>query len=160
MRKPDRLLRTKFHLPSTRPNLVSRPRLQEQIRQGLRGPLTLVIAPAGFGKSTLVTSCITACGMPIAWLSLDQDDNVPERFLSYVVAALQAADNAIECDATQLMASPLQTPLQVVLTNLINDLDMAGRELALVLDDYQFINDQAVHEQVAFLLEHCPKLFH
>jgi LuxR family maltose regulon positive regulatory protein len=119
-----------------------------------------VIAPAGFGKTTLVTSCITACGMPVAWLSLDPDDNEPGRFLSYVLAALQEADNAIGREATQLMASPMQTPLQVVLTNLINDLDTASRELALVLDDYQFINNQAVHEQVAFLLEHCPKAFH
>jgi len=160
MPKPDLLLRTKFHLPSTRPNLVSRPRLQEQIRQGLRGPLTLVIAPAGFGKTTLVTSCIAACGMPVAWLSLEQNDNEPGRFLSYMLAALQEADNAIGCEAMQLMASPMQTPLQVVLTNLINDLDTASRELALVLDDYQFINNQAVHEQVAFLLEHCPRGFH
>ncbi|HET9911453.1 MAG TPA: LuxR C-terminal-related transcriptional regulator [Anaerolineales bacterium] len=160
MPKPDLLLRTKFHLPSTRPNLVSRPRLQEQIRQGLRGPLTLVIAPAGFGKTTLVTSCIAVCGMPVAWLSLDQDDNEPERFLSYMLAALQEVDNVIGCEATQLMASPMQTPLQLVLTNLINDLDIANRELALVLDDYHFINNQVVHNQVAFLLEHCPKRFH
>src|SRR5512143_840533 len=103
MRKPDLLLRTKFHLPSTRPHLASRPRLQEHIRQGLRGPLTLVIAPAGFGKTTLITSCITACGMPVAWLSLDQDDNEPERFLSYVLAALQEADDAIGGEAMQLM---------------------------------------------------------
>src|SRR5512144_1877445 len=110
MRKPDLLLRTKFHLPSTRPNLVSRPRLQEQIRQGLSGPLTLVIAPAGFGKTTLVTSCIAACGMPIAWLSLDQGDNEPGHFLSYVLAALQEVDNEIGHQAVQLMDSPMQVP--------------------------------------------------
>jgi LuxR family maltose regulon positive regulatory protein len=85
MQKADTLIRTKLHLPFTRPGLVSRPRLQEQIAQGLRGPLTLITAPAGFGKTTLVASCVTGCGMPVAWLSLDKDDNQVERFLNYLV---------------------------------------------------------------------------
>jgi LuxR family maltose regulon positive regulatory protein len=70
-------------------------RLQEQIAQGLRGPLTLITAPAGFGKTTLVVSCIASCGLPVAWLSLDKNDNQAGRFLHYLVAALQEADNTI-----------------------------------------------------------------
>ena len=69
--------------------MVFRPRLQEQIKQGLCGPLTLITAPAGFGKTTLVASCVAGCGMPVAWLSLDQNDNQVGRFLRYLVAALQ-----------------------------------------------------------------------
>jgi ATP/maltotriose-dependent transcriptional regulator MalT len=160
MQETNPLIRTKLHLPSIRPNLVPRPRLQEQVVQGLRGPLTLVIAPAGFGKTTLLASCVTGSGVPVAWLSLDKDDNQEGRFLNYVVAALQEADNTIGREAAQMMASSHQVPPQVVLTSLINDLDSAGGEIALVLDDYQFINSQAVHEQVAFLLEHCPNIFH
>ena len=95
MQKADLLIRTKLHLPFTRPGLVSRPRLQEQIAQGLCGPLTLITAPAGFGKTTLVASCVADCGMPVAWLSLDKDDNQAERFLNYLVAALQEADHSI-----------------------------------------------------------------
>jgi LuxR family maltose regulon positive regulatory protein len=98
--------------------------------------------------------------MPIAWLSLDKDDNLAGRFLNYLVAALQQADNTIGSEAAQLLAAAHQAPPEAVLTSLINDLDAAGGEIALVLDDYQLINSQAVHEQVAFLLEHCPKTFH
>lgn len=153
----QQLIHTKLRPPFIRAGLVSRPRLQEQMAQGLRGPLTLVIAPAGFGKTTLAASFIVTCGMPVAWLSLDKDDNQEGRFLRYLVAALQEADNAIGNYGTQLMAASQQTPSEAVLTSLINDLDSASTEIALVLDDYQFINSQAVHEAVAFLLEHCPR---
>ena len=95
MQKADPLIRTKLRLPFTRPGLVPRPRLQEQIAQGLRGPLTLITAPAGFGKTTLVASCVAGCGMPVAWLSLDKNDNQAGRFLTYLIAALQEADNRI-----------------------------------------------------------------
>jgi LuxR family maltose regulon positive regulatory protein len=160
MQKSDSLIRTKLRLPFTRQELVSRPRLQELIAQGLRGPLTLITAPAGFGKTTLVTSCIVSYGLPVAWLSLDKDDNQARRFLNYLVAALQEADNKIGNQAAQLVAEAQQAPPEAVLTSLINDLDTTGREIVLVLDDYQFISSKAVHEGVAFLLEHCPKTFH
>ena len=75
MQKADTLIRTKLRLPFTRPSLVHRPRLQTRIAEGLRGPLTLITAPAGFGKTTLAASCIAGCGLPVAWLSLDKDDN-------------------------------------------------------------------------------------
>src|SRR5512135_1008272 len=105
MQKDDPLLRTKLRLPFTRPELVPRPRLQEQVAQGLRGPLTLITAPAGFGKTTLVASCIVSCGLPIAWLSLDKNDNQAGRFLRYLVASLQEADNTIGNEAAQLLAA-------------------------------------------------------
>ena len=158
--KSDPLIHTKIRLPSTRPSLVSRPRLQKQILQGLQGPLTLIIAPAGFGKTTLVASCIASGGMPVAWLSLDKNDNQVERFLSYVVAALQETDDTIGNQAAQLMGGMQQAVPEAILTSLINDLDTTGREIVLVLDDYQFISSQAVHEAVAFLLEHCPSTLH
>ncbi len=160
MQKADSLIRTKLHLPFTRTELVPRARLQEQIAQGLRGPLTLITAPAGFGKTTLVASYIANCGLPVAWLSLDKDDNQPERFLNYLVAALQTADPTIGNEAAQLMTGIQPALPEAVLTSLINDLDATGEQIALVLDDYQFINSQAVHDDVAFLLEHCPITLH
>lgn len=160
MEKTDPLIHTKLHLPFTRSELVDRPRLYEQIAQGLRGPLTLVTAPAGFGKTTLVASHIAACGMPVAWLSLDKNDNQAERFLQYLVAALQEIDPEIGKQAAQLMASARQEPVETILTSLINDIDATGREMAVVLDDYQFISNQGVHEAMGFLLQHCPKTFH
>jgi LuxR family maltose regulon positive regulatory protein len=160
MTKADSLIHTKLHQPFTRTELVSRPRLQDRIAVGLRGPLTLIVAPAGFGKTTLVASCIAGCGMTTAWLSLDKDDNQEGRFLRYLVAALQEADPAIASEAAQLLAAGQPIPSDAVLTSLINDLDTADGEIVLVLDDYQFISSQAVHEAVAFLLEHCPHNLH
>ncbi len=160
MQKPDLLIRTKLRRPFTRPNLVTRPDLQARIADGLRYPLTLVIAPAGFGKTTLVASCVSSCGMPAAWLSLDKDDNQAGHFLAYLAAALQEADHAIGVEVVPLLAGMQPVPPEVVLTSLVNDLDAAGREMVLVLDDYQFISSPVVHEAVAFLLAHAPPAFH
>jgi LuxR family maltose regulon positive regulatory protein len=159
MQQTDTLIRTKLRLPLTRQGLVLRPRLQKRITQGLRGPLTLVTAPAGFGKTTLAAACIADCGMPAGWLSLDKDDNAEGRFLSYLAAALHEAEPAIGSEAAQLAAAQQAAP-EAVLTSLINDLDTNEGEIVLVLDDYQFIQSQAVHEQMAFLLEHCPRTLH
>ena len=160
MQQDNSLIRTKLRQPFTRPSLVNRPRLQTQIANGLRGPLTLIIAPAGFGKTTLVASCIAGCGMPVAWLSLDKDDNQAGRFLTYLMAALQTADHRIGSEAAQLMAETQQTFPEGVLTSLINDLDAASGEMLLALDDYQFIASPEVHAVVAFILDHSPHNFH
>ncbi|MFN2234198.1 MAG: LuxR C-terminal-related transcriptional regulator [Anaerolineales bacterium] len=160
MQKVTPLLRTKLRRPFTRPELVNRPKLQEQIAQGLRRPLTLIAAPAGFGKTTLVASYIVSCGLPVAWLSLDKDDNQVERFLNYLIAALHDFENRIDSEAVQLIMGMQQAPPETILIGLINDLDNASEDITLVLDDYQFISNPAVHEVVAFLLEHCPKTFH
>ncbi len=160
MQKADLLIRTKLRPPFIRPALVPRPRLQARVMEGLRGPLTLIIAPAGFGKTTLIASCIAACGMPIAWLSLDKDDNQEGRFLSYLIAALQEVTPTVGSEAARLMTVSPQASPEVVLTHLINDLARANTAMALVLDDYQFMSRQAVHEAIAFLLKHCPQTFH
>lgn len=160
MQNLDTLIRTKLRLPLARPGMIARPRLQARIAEGLRGPLTLVTAPAGFGKTTLVATCVAGCGMPVAWLSLDRDDNQAGRFLRYLVAAVHEADPEIGGEAAQLASAAFQAPPEAVLTSLVNDLDAANGEMALVLDDYQFLNSPVVHEQVAFLLDHCPQTFH
>ena len=95
MQKPDRLIRTKLRPPFTRPSLVGRPRLLAQLAEGLKGPLTLITAPAGFGKTTLLASCMASCGVRGAWVSLDKGDNPVGRFLSYLTVALQGLDAAI-----------------------------------------------------------------
>lgn len=160
MQKSDTLIRTKLRLPFTRPELVQRPRLSDQIRQGLRGPLTLITAPAGFGKTTLLASCVADAGVPIAWLSLDKDDNQAGRFLKYLVAAVQETDPSTGRQAAQLLAASQQTPPEAILIRLINDLDAAQNDIVLVLDDYQFIKNQDVHTAVAFLLDYCPGTLH
>ena len=160
MQKADTLIRTKLHLPFIRSELVSRPRLQEGIKQGLQCPLTLITAPAGFGKTTLVASCVVSFGLPIAWLSLDKEDNRTGRFLNYLVASLQEANIMVGSDAAQLLDSTQQAPFETLLTSLINDLLTTPSEIILVLDDYQFISNQIVHDNVTFLIDHCPKNLH
>ena len=160
MQETDLLIRTKLCPPFIRPSLVPRPRLQRRIEAGLRVPLTLIVAPAGFGKTTLVAVGTSSSKVRLAWLSLDRDDNRVGRFLNYLVAALQEVDKTIGRHAAQLMAGMQQVLPEAVLTSLVNDLNTTGTEIALVLDDYQFISNHAIHEAVAFLLEHCPNSFH
>jgi LuxR family maltose regulon positive regulatory protein len=160
MQNPDLLIRTKIRPPFTRTELVSRPSLEQQIGAGLHLPLTLITAPAGFGKTTLVAACVSQSSLPVAWLSLDQNDNQTWLFLTYLLAALQGVDDSIGSEAAQLLAGSQQAPSETILTSLINDLDIVHTDMVLVLDDYQFINNQAVHEAVAFLLEYCPKTLH
>jgi LuxR family transcriptional regulator, maltose regulon positive regulatory protein len=160
MQKADTLIRTKLHLPFIRSELVSRPRLQEVIKRGLQGPLTLITAPAGFGKTTLVASCAAGLGLPIVWLSLDKDDNRTGGFLNYLIASFQEADKRIGCDAAQMLTAAQQISYEAVLTSLINDIVVTEIELIFVLDDYQFISNQSVHDIMAFFLEHFPITLH
>ncbi len=153
------LIRTKLRPPFTRRALVARPQLQARLTEGLDRPLTLITAPAGFGKTTLVASCTAACEMPVGWLSLDREDNQTGRFLKYLVAAVREANPAVGREAAQLATSP-NVPPEAVLTHLVNALEDANTDTALVLDDYQFISNPAVHEAVTFLLDHCPRTFH
>ena len=154
------LIRTKLRLPFTRPELVTRPRLQETLARGLQGPLTLIIAPAGFGKTTLLTSFAATCPMPVAWLSLDQNDSQEMRFLRYLTAAVQAADSTVGNGAAQLAAAAEPVPAESILTLLVNDLDASAGDMALVLDDYHLINNPTVHTALAFLLDNCPRTLH
>jgi LuxR family transcriptional regulator, maltose regulon positive regulatory protein len=160
MQNPDPLVRTKLHLPFIRLNLVARPDLQAQFTEGLRSSLTLVIAPAGFGKTTLVASCLAGYTMPVAWLSLDEDDNQVKRFLTYLTESLRSIDEKISRGAAQLLSDFQPAPFEPVLTSLINGLDNLKSDIVLVLDDYHLIHNQDVNKLVAFLLEHCPNRFH
>ncbi|MCB8924247.1 MAG: tetratricopeptide repeat protein [Ardenticatenaceae bacterium] len=154
------LIRTKLRVPLIRQTLVPRLRLQQKITHGLRGPLTLVTAPAGFGKTTLVTSSLAQNEVPVAWLSLDAEDNGNGRFLHYLFAALQTIYPALGSEAQQLLAADPQAPAELILTTLVNDLDASGQEICLVLDDYHCIHRERVHTAVTFLLEHAPQNLH
>lgn len=160
MTRTNTLIRTKLNIPYIRPELVHRPRLQEKVLRSLDGPLTLVTAPAGFGKTTLIASSIKSSGMKVAWLSLDKNDNQTESFLQYLIEALQTTDDAIGREPAQMISSTQQFSPKEILTRLINDLISSNDSIILVLDDYQFIHNSAIHESVLFLLDHCPKTFH
>jgi len=156
------LLETKLHVPRGRPSLVKRPRLSERLSRGADSALTLVSAPAGFGKTTLLTEWLAgapADGRSAAWLSLDQRDNDPALFWSYLVAALQTASPGVGAGALSLLQSP-QTPIEAVLATLLNDLSAISNDVVLVLDDYHVIDARDVQDGMAFLLEHLPPQMH
>jgi LuxR family maltose regulon positive regulatory protein len=161
------LLTTKLHIPSTPPKLVERPRLIERLNEGLYGrggrfarELTLVSAPAGSGKTTLVTAWLSGSDRPATWLSLDESDNDPARFFAYLVAALQRVEAGIGQAAQAMLQAP-QPPLpQSLLTTLINDIAATPHPFVLVLDDYHLIHTLPIHQQIALLLEHQPPQMH
>jgi LuxR family maltose regulon positive regulatory protein len=158
------LLTTKLHMPLIRPELVPRPRLIERLNAGLQRKLTLIAAPAGFGKTTLLTEWAAALPCPVAWISLDDGDNDPARFLAYLIAALQTIEPGIEA----ALPSPAPLPDEASLTTLINQISAmppataAGPKpsFVLILDDYHLIKAQPIHTAVSFLLDHLPGNMH
>jgi len=160
MGRADQLISTKLNPPYIRKDRVTRPQLEEKIREGLNSPLVLVIAPAGFGKTTLVSTCIRNCGMLSTWLTLDKDDNQVTLFLAYLIASLQSLDEVIGCYASDLVSGLQTAHPEAILTSLINDVDTFGKDFVLVLDDYHLIGNREIHELVSFLLEHLPQNLH
>ena len=154
------ILVTKLFIPPTRPELVHRPDLIERLNEGLHRKLTLISAPAGFGKTTLVSEWVAGCERPTAWLSLDEGDNDPKRFLAYLVAALQTIVPDIGEGALSMLQSPQPPPIETVLTPLINEITASPDRIILVLDDYHIIESSQVDEALTFLLEHLQPLMH
>ena len=156
------LLTTKLYIPPLHPNLVLRPhlidRLDEGLRQGHR--LTLISAPAGFGKTTLLSEWVGSQDRPIAWVSLDEGENDRARFLSYLVAALQTIEANIGQDALDMLLVPQPPPMEALLTALLNQINAMSSDFVLVLDDYHLITAQPIHDALTFLLDHLPSNMH
>src|SRR4028119_1595383 len=150
------ILATKLYAPPPRPRVVLRPRLIERLDEGLHRKLTLVSAPAGFGKTTLLGGWLAGCQRPAAWLSLDEGDNDPTRFLAYLVAAFQTIAPNVGEGVLGALRSPQPPPTESILTALLNEIDTVEDDFVLVLDDYHAIDARAVDDVLAFLLEHLP----
>ena len=153
---------TKLYVPRLRGGLVTRPRLTERLRKGGESRLTLVSAPAGFGKTTLLAEWLGSkldASRPVAWLSLDAADSEPVSFWTYVVTALQAAVPDVAAGALEVIASS-NVPTEVVLTSVLNELATKPNDVWLVLDDYHLATGGDVGDGVAFLLEHLPPNVH
>ncbi len=156
------LLQTKLFIPLLRPLLVPRPHLIKHLNQGLQQgcKLTLISAPAGFGKSTLVSSWLADSGVQAAWLSLDQGDNDPVRFWTYLIAAIQTIHQGIGAEAHQIVSTPQLRSIEPVAIALINDISQLDQDLILVLDDYHVIEAEQVHAGLNYFLEHQPPNLH
>jgi LuxR family maltose regulon positive regulatory protein len=163
---PIALLETKLYIPRSRRGLVLRPRLSERLGRGTASKLVLVSAPAGFGKTTLLTEWLAARPAApgdewlAAWLSLDRGDNDPASFWAYVIAALRTVASGVGEGALDLLDAPQPPPMEAVLTVLLNDLGAVAGEIVLVLDDYHVIDAREVQDGMAFLLDHLPPRLH
>ncbi len=176
--QPLALLATKLYVPLPRPNLVRRLRLVERVHVGLAGKFTLIAAPAGFGKTTLLAQGLEAWGLGraaypqpqastvkaqalrVVWLALDAGDNDATRFWSYIIAGFQTIVPTAGATALALLQSLQPPSVEVILTTLLNDLSALTADAVLVLDDYHLIDTPAIHNALAFMLDHLPPQVH
>ncbi len=161
------LIKLKLFVPRLRPGMIARPRLIARLNQGLYEALTLISAPAGYGKTTLLSEWIALlkaekapASWAVSWLSLDAGDNDPIRFLTYLTAALESARPELGAEARSLLQSNPSLPPTTPLSVLINELQESPQPVMLVLDDYQHISNATIHEGITFLLEHLPENLH
>jgi LuxR family maltose regulon positive regulatory protein len=160
------ILATKLYIPQTRPKIVFRPRLIERLNEGLHRKMTLIAAPAGFGKTTLISEWTISCEQNFAWLSLDEGDNDLIHFLSYLIAALQtiavrqpSMANVGE-GVLNALRSPQSPPIELLLITLINEITAIPDHFILVLDDYHMVSANSVSNALTFILEHLPPQIH
>jgi LuxR family maltose regulon positive regulatory protein len=140
--------------------VVLRPRLVERLNAGLHGKLTLISAPAGFGKTTLLSAWLALCGRPVAWLSLDAGDGDPTRFLAYLVAALRTVVPTIGDGVAEALQSSQLPPIDALLSMLLNEIAAMPQPAILVLDDYHVLDARPIDQALAFLIEHLPPQLH
>ena len=154
------LLLTKLYIPPPRPKIVLRPHLVERLNEGMHRKLTLISAPAGFGKTTLVSEWATGCDKKVAWVSLDEKDDDPSCFLTYLVAALQTIAANIGAGVLGVLQAPQPPPIESILIALLNEITTIPDNFVLVLDDYHVIDSKPVDEALTFLLKHLPPQMH
>jgi LuxR family maltose regulon positive regulatory protein len=156
------LVETKLFVPAVRRSLVARPRLSERLGQGAAARLTLLSAPAGFGKTTLLSAWLATAGArqrSVAWLSLEESDSQPAAFWTYVITALQRVVPGAGAGTLPLLQSA-QPPMAAILATVVNELSAVPNDVDLVLDDYHLVDDADVHAGMVFLLEHLPPQVH
>ena len=184
---PTAILTTKLYIPAPQPNIVLRPRLTQQLNQAF-GPhdnfarkLTLISAPAGFGKTTLISewvsqrpqdtsqkversevdpSSLSLLPAKVAWLSLEEGDNDLTRFLTYLVAALQTVAPELGQTVLHTLQSPQPPPTEALLTTLLNEITALSENIVLVFDDFHVIESQSIEKALTFLLEHLSPQMH
>ncbi len=158
------LLQTKFYIPKPQPDLVNRQRLIQQLDEGSQRKFTLLSAPAGSGKTALLSAWVSSCNLKIAWLSLDESDNDPIRFWTYFISALQRLQENLGKNARSFLHAQGQSlqpfPIELLITLLINEIASFPEEFAFVIDDYHLIDDPAIHTGMIFLLDHLPPKMH
>jgi LuxR family maltose regulon positive regulatory protein len=156
----DSLIMTKLRIPPFRSGLISRPELTQLLEANVHRKLTLLSTPAGYGKTTLLSEWAAQTQYPTVWITLDDQDNLTERFWTYFVIALQTIHPDIGETALNSLRSPNFSAIESMLTSLINELALTHETIVLVLDNYHLIHTPAIHTGITFLLEHLPAQLH
>ena len=154
------LLATKLTIPPVRSDLVARPRLVRSLEACMQHPLTLLAAPAGFGKTVLLSTWARQQQQSVGWVSLDSGDNDQAQFWTYVFAALDTLHPGLGAKPLSLLQSEQSAPIETALVALLNALGVLQQDVALVLDDYHLIEAFPIHRAMTFLLDHLPSPFH
>src|SRR5215217_5034314 len=155
------ILRAKLYVPRSRPEAVPRSGLRERLDEGTRRELTVVSAPAGFGKTTLLADWAQRSELPVAWVSLDERDDDPARFFLYLIAAIETIHEGFGKTTRAFLSSlESQEELEPVLTALSNEILESPSDFVLVLDDYHCLRSETINEALAFLLDHWPPPMH
>src|SRR5512138_96972 len=156
------LLKTKISVPRLPGDFIHRPRLTDRINQGMKCPLTLITAPAGFGKTNLLIEWTRQTNLPVAWLTIDRDDNDTSRFIRYAIGALQTVVPGFgeEALGLDLLQSPQGDGWKTGLTLLINEIAALPKELVLVYDDFHVLENPVIVERLDFFLRHSPPNLH
>ncbi|WP_189009599.1 LuxR C-terminal-related transcriptional regulator [Paenibacillus marchantiophytorum] len=154
------IISTKLYIPPSRPNVVVRPRLIERMSEGLHRKLTVISASAGFGKTTLLSEWLAVCDRPVAWLSMDEGENDPACFLTYLFASLQSIATSRGDGVFGFLQSPQLPPMESMITTLINEVSFIQNHFVLVLDDYHVIKAGPIDQAIALLIERMPPQMH
>jgi len=154
------MLLTKLHIPSPGKNLVQRDNLSSKLNQGLKSKLTLISAPAGFGKTTLLSEWINKEEIPTAWFSLSKGDNDPVDFLGYIILAIQGIKKEFGQSALELLKTPNTPNTESIINTLINEMIQIRKDFLLVFDDFHLINNSEVVQLLAYLIENIPDNTH
>ena len=158
----SQIIKTKITIPQVHPSLVPRLRLSDQIEVGVQAghKLTLVAAPAGFGKTTAVSTWVRQNERQVAWLSLEESDNEPPLFWTYLLASIRTVLPAFADQIFAALTGTPPAPVMDLVPAFVNELAGLDDLLVLVFDDYHVISDQEIHDSITFLLEHQPQQFH
>lgn len=154
------LLRTKIAVPFIPPECIHRHRLIERIDRGVKGPLTLLVAPAGYGKTILLTDWAKTACFPVCWFRVDPNDNDLNRFFNYLLFSLHSIEPTLGDDALEFLQSGRDTGLESGLTLLINEIADLKMEITLILDDFQLVTNPSILQSMNFLLKNLPQNFH
>jgi LuxR family maltose regulon positive regulatory protein len=157
---PPSIISTKLYIPPPPSNLIPRSRLIDKLDQGLNKKLSIISAPAGFGKTTLLSEFVSKCKMPVAWYSMDETDDDIVQFLTYLVAALQTIDQGIGVGVSNMLSSPQSITFEPLLTEVINQIARKSTHTLLVLDDYHAVDSLEIDQAILFLIANLPQQMH